>query len=192
MIPTNEEMAAQVMLSDMLYKFAARLRPAVLKNTHRNGRLLAEYVQEQNLPQTAESFYLAANAIYRTLEWHVPPKKLVLEQESGKGMKLTSAQSSENEFASKVRAGEAADAKAKLDAASIKQCRHLIAGYTPLRTTSRGSAVDYWQQSIKQTLWTTNLDAAIDTQADLQSHAAALVIQIEQAYREAEAKNERL
>jgi hypothetical protein len=191
-IHTAQEIVAQATIVAMLEQFAQRLLPAVLKNTERNGRLIAEYVQEQNLPPSAENFYNATKVIYRTLDWEIAPAKLILEQEATKVTKTQSQQDALKPFLDAKKKGEAADAKAKADAASIEQAKQIISGYAPTKNTSRGTVIDYGNQRSVQDSLTKVLNNAVAKKADLQAFTKWLAAEVARLYEKQEKNNERL
>jgi hypothetical protein len=120
----------QATLNELLRKFADRLLPAKLKNTNRNGLLLADFNVSRGLSITADTMYDAAKAIYRELDWEIKPQKLVLEEQN---MKPTVQKPLEEQAAAeaKWKAGDALVAKKAADEKTFREIDALIASYTP-------------------------------------------------------------
>jgi hypothetical protein len=182
----------QASLNALLKKFADRLLPAKLRNTNRNGLLLADYNVSRGLPINENTLYDAAKEIYRELDWEIKPQKLVLEERETKPPSVESAQASEGRFVAKVRAGEAADAQAKADAASIQQAKNLIEGYRPTKHTRGASSFDHREIAEKTAEWTAALLQAIAGKRNLQEWVKALAATIEKRYTDRERASERL
>jgi hypothetical protein len=182
----------QAIVNVILKKFADRLLPAKLKNTNRNGLLLADYNVSRGLPINENTLYDAAKAIYATLDWDIKPAKLLAEERESKITIAPSAPKLSNEFEAKVRAGEIADAQAKADEASIKQAKDLISAYLPVKNTPRGQAVDHADQALMQAEWTKALNQAIEKKRNLQVWVKALAETIQKRYRDRERASERM
>jgi hypothetical protein len=174
-----------------------RIRPAQLSESvvdaERNGVILSNYMasQEPPLPPTTDGFHQAIRGCFQKLRWKVKPAKLVAEEENAAKYRIKSA-SSENDFAAKVKAGEAADAQKKLDEASIRQAKSLIASYLPIRNTPRGDVVDYGDQSKMQAEWNARLNQAIAGELNLQTFTEKLATTIREKYIARERAKERV
>ncbi len=186
---TSEQAAA---VQSLLAQFAQRLLPAKLRNTHRNGRLLAEFLHERGLPTTADNLYDAAKAIYATLDWEIPPAKLVLESSQSLFLPSQSEAKMMKPFTDAKKAAEIADAKAKADAASIAQAKELIAGYLPTKSTPMGERIDYADQALMQKEWAKALNQAIAGKRNMQEWVKALAETIQKRYADRERASERL
>ena len=138
----------QAALNEILKKFADRLLPAKLKNTNRNGLLLADYNVSRGLPINADTMYDAAKEIYRELEWEIKPAKLLREERATKPDKVESIQQLENDSEKKRRAAEAADAFAKQQAEFEASAMTLVDSFLPMN--KRGS-IDYRKMGDVQT-----------------------------------------
>ncbi|HXO37098.1 MAG TPA: hypothetical protein VN872_00590 [Candidatus Acidoferrum sp.] len=68
-------------------------------------------------------------------------------------MNQTAAKHEADTFTQKLRKSELANSQAKADAASIKECRGLIAAYAPTRTTPRGEVINFAKQAVEQARW---------------------------------------
>jgi hypothetical protein len=180
--------AVQQQIIEEFNKGQERLKPAVLSATPENGRMLRAWMLAHDLPATAENFYKAIGAMMAALDWDVKPKKLQLIEANARPATITSAQSSEKDFLAKVHAGEARDAQAKADEASIKQAKQLIAAYHPVRN----NRTDAREQQDSQAAWTASLQKAIDSKANLQKFVAALADAIQKRYVTREAAVERM
>jgi hypothetical protein len=172
-----------------------RLLPAKLKNTYDNGLAITKHLNANGLPHTSDNIYKAIDALLfvkGALTWVVPPAKLTASKEHEGPRKLKSAQDSDNEFTQKLRAGEAADAKAAADKASVAQAKQIIAGYTPVKNTPRGQVIDYAKQAQVQAELTKALDAAIAEKCNLQDFAKTVAGDIQRRYKQDERASERL
>jgi hypothetical protein len=146
----------QATVNAMLKKFAERLLPAKLKNTNRNGLLLADYNVARGLPINENTLYDAAKSIYATLDWDIKPAKLVAEERLSKIEIIPVAPRLDDDFEARVRAAEKKDADAKEHAALVAQCKQIIEGYNP--TTRRG--YDARERDEMQAHWTKELNKA--------------------------------
>jgi hypothetical protein len=99
---------------------------------------------------------------------------------------------SQDVFAAKVKAGEAADAQKAADEDSIRQAKSLIAAYLPVKTTVRGQSIDYANQIESQALWAKDLDTAIATKVNLQEWVKALNAAIQKRYADRERASEKI
>jgi hypothetical protein len=118
----------------LMKDFAARLAPAKLKDTNRNGLLLADWVNvNRGGIQSAENLYAAANALYKTLDWQTKPEKLLRDEREQKVATITPAFKQTEEFSAKIKAGEVADAKKKKDAEARKQIESAITAFQPIK-----------------------------------------------------------
>jgi hypothetical protein len=129
-------------------EFGKAILPAKLADTHRNGYLLTNWLSTQGLDISVENLKKAANAQLSLLEWEVEPAKLAARKENSKPNLSQSTREAENDFAAKVRAGEAADAKKKIDAANLRQTELAIAAYSPV--DPMGQRIAYGKQESLQ------------------------------------------
>src|ERR1700739_1668799 len=121
--------------TDELQKLINAIAPARLENTVENAAAIASYVKSHKLPHNAESCLKAVNALLfveGAITWDIPPAKLASRSQHEAKIRLKSAQTSENEFAVKKAAAEAADKKAKKDAGTMKAVAAVIDAYTPI------------------------------------------------------------
>jgi hypothetical protein len=172
-----------------------RIKPAVIADTPANGLALSKYLHENNLAPTAENFYTAIKALVNvpgSLTWVVKPAKLVAMEQNERPAVSKSAQESEAEFGAKLRAGEAADAKAKADEASIKQAKDLISSYNPTTNTRSGPTYDARERIDRQAEWTAALNQAISQKSNLQEFAKTLAAAIQKRYADRERASERM
>src|SRR5947207_14284448 len=88
-----------------------QLLPAKLKVTQANvNAVIAEVTRVHGVGSPAiynsETYYAAFKALYRTLDWEVPPAKLVAELRNERIAVIPSAIESENAWAAKVKAAD--------------------------------------------------------------------------------------
>jgi hypothetical protein len=117
----------------VIKEFKGRLLPAKLKDTVMNGQLLAVWCNvHKGGVASAENMYEATKSIYASLEWDVPPAVLVRDQNEQKVNVVVPAFRQNDEFAAKIKAGEAADAlKAKRED-NLKKCRAAVSSFLPI------------------------------------------------------------
>ena len=152
-----------------------QLLPAKLKVTQANANaVIAEVTRVHGVGSPAiynsETYYEAVKALYRTLDWSVPPAKLVAELRNERIAVIPSAIESENAWAAKVKAADVREAKKAADVASIKRAKDLIAGFNPI---SRGM-YDHSAREEAQKWWTAALDRAIAEKVNLQEWVKVL------------------
>lgn len=97
-----------------------------------NGTILADYILRHKLEPTVENLHKAKDALVTALDWKVAPKQKPVPGSKPFIEQKKSAIASENDFAAKVREGEARDAKQKADEASQRQTENLIENYLPV------------------------------------------------------------
>lgn len=118
--------------------FQQALAPARLANTHANGAVLEAERQRLGLPVTVEAFVKIVKAILfeNRLTWAVEPAQLKA-QKANTAIQNKNVKPDVDAFAAKVKAGEAADAKAQQDAKYEKETASLIANYLPINSAGR-------------------------------------------------------
>ena len=179
----------QAALNEILKKFADRLLPAKLKNTNRNGLLLADYNVSRGLPINADTMYDAAKEIYRELEWEIKPAKLLREERATKPDKVESIQQVENDSEKKRRAGEAADAFAKQQAEFEASAMTLVDSFLPMN--KRGS-IDYRKMGDVQTQLREHIKKEKQRGVRMKDVHAIVVAEIQRQYSLIEKAGERL
>jgi hypothetical protein len=179
----------QATLNELLKKFADRLLPAKLKNTHRNGLLLSDFCVSRGLPINADTMYDAAKAIYATLDWTVKPAKLVLEEQNDKPAKAVPIQTLENDLEKKRRAGEAADKYATEQSEYEQSALELVAQFLPY--TKRG-AIDYRKKDEVQALLRAHIGKEKSRNVRMKDVHAVVAEHIRKEYDAIERASERL
>jgi hypothetical protein len=191
--PAEQQQALQ-QAAQFVAEFQNALAPARLQNTHENGVVLEAERQRRKLPMTVESLVKITNDILfeGKLTWLVEPAKLKARQQNTAIQNKNDAAKSQDIFAAKVKAGEAADADAKEKSELVKQCEHLILGYNPTRNTPRGPAYDGRERQDSQAAWTQSLDKAKQQNVQyMREYTTALAAAIQKRYSDREKASER-
>jgi len=130
-VVTQQEISAEVakLVAAAFAQVAKRLLPARLSNTNSNAAFIAAHLKDQNLAPTPENIYAAINALAFQLQWDVEPEKVKARRANERPAKLKSVEASNREFIDKMKASEAADAKAKRDAEFDRKTLSLIDGF---------------------------------------------------------------
>jgi hypothetical protein len=178
----------------MIADFRAALLPASLAGTKENGAVLGVEMNRRGLPHTVENLVRVTNEILfdNKLEWEVEPAKLKARRANSATQNQVDAKRGQDAFAVKVKAGEAADTQKADDEDSIKQAKSLIGSYLPTKTTPRGQAIDYADQTESQAHWTKALNTAITTKVNLQEWVKGLNAVIQKRYADRERASERV
>jgi hypothetical protein len=170
-----------------------RIKPAVLVETPVNGLALSKYITENGLEPTTESFVRAINVLVGSLSWSVKPAKLIAMEQNERPATQQSMEQATKPFADKVKAAEKADAKAKADEASIKQCKEIIENYRPTKMTVSGrESFDWGDITAAQESWTKKLNDIIAKKGDLQNFAKWLVDDVARRYAAQERRREKV
>jgi len=188
---TPQEMQAAV--SKALLEAEKQLLPAKLKVTQENanaviGEITRLYGVGSPAIYNSETYYAAFKSLYRTLDWEIPPAKLVAQRQNESIATAPSAIESENAWAAKVKAADAREAKKAADVASIARAKQLIAQYNP---TSR-NGYDARERMDAQASWGAALDRAIAEKVNLRDWVEILAAAIQKRYRDREKASEKM
>jgi hypothetical protein len=170
-----------------------RIKPAVLREVPDNGNLITAYIQRNKLAPTAENFHKAVKSLMKFLNWLVKPARLLAEEQNDRPITIESAQKQNARFAEKVKASEKDDTAAKEKEQLIKESKQLIASFTPVRNTPRGSVINYAAQSEAQIKWTKSLEKASKGSVELmRQFNRSLSAEVKAKYEALEKAGERL
>jgi len=185
--------ATQAAAEAAVIELKKRLLPAVLKETNDNGAQIALYLNKNGLDFTnPDHLYKAVQAILfkGLLEWEPgkEPAALRARKQNEGFATIKSAQESQAEFNQKKKAGEAADAKKKADAETLKRIDSIIAAYTPVE---RGRII-FGRQNEVQTRLRAYVATQVARNADPQSISEQVEKEIQRLYAESEKAHERV
>ncbi len=188
---TPQEMQAAI--SKAYAAAEKQLLPAKLKVTQENSNaVIAEITRAHGVGSPAiyksETYYEAFKALYRTLDWAVPPAKLVAERQNERPATITTALESQKAWSAKVKAGEIADAKKKADAEAIKKIEAAINNYSPIDI--RG--LSFGKQATEQTRLRAYVKQELARNASPQSIFEQVEKEISRLYAADEKSGERI
>lgn len=181
--------------------FKKRILPSVLSPSSKNGILLGDWAKAKgyNVGELAngdpsvlaEILFRAASddTVITALDWQIKPAKLKLMEENGRAPIQKSASKSENEFADKVKQGEAKDKSAKAEADAQRQINELV---DSVQFIGRDGRVSYAKTNeVKQRIiaYVKQQEAA---KASLVTVAATVAKFLRDSYEEDEKEKERV
>ncbi len=183
----------QQTVNAMLKKFADRLLPAKLKNTNRNGLLLADYNVSRGLPINENTLYDAAKEIYQELEWDIKPNRLLADERNAAQfavpVKTESLVKLEQQRAKTLKDAEIADAFAKQQEEFEMASLELIDAFLPLTKYGR---VDNRKRDDVQTLLKSHVAKEKARGCRMQDVHKIVAAEIQRQYTLIEKASERL
>jgi hypothetical protein len=190
---TATKQYTQTEIRDNFNAAQKRLLPAILNNSQEDiaftERLVTQFILSHQLEPTAENFYRSFKENVKVLPWLVKPAALVAQEQNEKPRNQNEALKDITTFTAKVRAGEAADAQAKSDAATIKNIELTIGSYMPIDKRGR---VAFGKQSTVQSQLREYVKAELARKVSPTAIFEKVTEHIAKLYREDELANERV